>query len=449
MIKTITIIGAGLAGCFLAVLLANRGYKVRIYERASKDEIFNHASKRSFNLTFYGYGVQALKDAGLWNVIKQNVLTLKGSITQVGENGKPIVANLDQTKMPYYTVSRARLLQILLQQCLQNPAIGIHFDRNLININRENKTITVEDTGTEKHMTIDCEVILGTDGVNSKVREFLQQGQDAINNRDYAEWTYKQVSLSKTDAENLNLQHSFMHAWTRKEAIFTAFPNADGSFAAMLILPKDETKGFASLSSDEKVKDLFNTHFRELRAVVPTIITELKIHPESHFVTMSTSPWYYKGFLAILGDAAHAFLPFYGQGISTAFADCMELVKLIDIYDTDFEKIFPLYQAKRKQQTDVLGSLSKQSFSRYTRTKKADFSAIYDGVEAMLYKIFPHILVPPLFVSVANDPIHSAEHFKRHQRQRKIGKLVGVSLAVSMLTGIIALQEKLQKKRPH
>lgn len=446
MTKTITLIGAGLAGCFMAVLLANRGYKVRIYEKASKDEIFSNASRRSFNLTFYGYGVQAMRDAGLWNVIKPNVLTLKGSITQVGKSSKPIVAHLDQTKMPYYTVSRAQLLQLLIQQCLQNPSIVIHFDRNLININRENKTITVEDTGTKKQMTIDCEVVFGTDGVNSKVRDFLQQGQDAIHNKEFADWNYKQVSIPKEVAENLNLQHSFMHAWTRKEAIFTAFPNGDGSFAGMLILPKDETKGFSLLSTDGEVKAFFNAHFPELRAALPTIVEELKIHPESHFVTMSTYPWYYKNFMVILGDAAHAFLPFYGQGISTAFADCMELVKLMDKYDSDFEKIFPIYQERRKKQTEVLGWLSKQSFARYTRTKRADFSAIYDRLEAILYEKFPNILVPPLFVSVANDPIHSAEHFKNHQRQRQIAKLVGISLLVGAVTAIVAVKENFEKK---
>jgi len=438
--KSITIIGAGLAGCFLSILLAKRGYQVTLYERTSKKNIFKKASKRSFNLTFYGYGVQALKEAGLWKAVKPIVLTLSGSITQVGNNTTPIVTKLHKEKMPYYTVSRSRLLQTLVEQALLDPAITINFDTSLIAINRQQKTITVKHTKTHEQSTITADVILGTDGVNSQVRKIMQRGQKATHTREFANWNYKQIPLSKELAKKLSLQNKYMHAWTRKEALFTAFPNGDGSFAAMLILPKNETQGFSTLTDDTTIKEFFAKHFPELSPAVPFISKAVQRNPESHFITMSTSHWYYKNFIAILGDAAHAFLPFYGQGISTAFADCISLVELIDKHGDDWGRIFPLYQRARKRHTDVLGNLSKESFTRYTRTKKADYSAIYDRLEFMAHQLISRIQ-PPLYVSVSKDPAHAADHFKKYQRQRKFAKSIGVPLVVHAITQLVAFQE--------
>jgi len=438
--KPITIIGAGLAGCFLSILLAKRGYQVTLYERTSKKNIFKKASKRSFNLTFYGYGVQALKEAGLWKAVKPIVLTLNGSITQVGNNADAIITKLDKKKMPYYTVSRSRLLQTLVEQALQHPGITINFDTSLIAINRLQKTITVKHTKTHEQSTINANVVLGTDGVNSQVRKFMQRGQKAIHSHEFANWNYKQIPLSKELAKKLSLQNNYMHAWTRKEALFTAFPNGDGSFAAMLILPKNETHGFSTLTDDATIKEFITKHFPELSLAIPAISKAVQRNPESHFITMSTSHWYYKNFIAILGDAAHAFLPFYGQGISTAFADCIKLAELMDKHGNDWGRIFPIYQRARKKHTDVLGNLSKESFIRYTRTKKADYSAIYDKLEFMAHQIISRIQ-PPLYVSVSKDPAHAADHLKRYKRQRKFAKSIGVPILVHAITQFVAFQE--------
>lgn len=438
--KPITIIGAGLAGCFLSILLAKRGYQVTLYERTSKKNIFRNASKRSFNLTFYGYGVQALKEAGLWKAVKPIVLTLNGSVTQVGQNANPIVTKLDQKKMPYYTVSRSRLLQTLIEQALLHPAITINFDTTLVAINRKQKTITIKRAKSHELSTINCDVVLGTDGVNSQVRKLLQRGQKATHTKDFARWNYKQVPLRKELAKELKLRNNFMHAWTRKLALFTAFPNGDGSFAGMLILPKNELHGFSRLTDTKKTQEFLATHFPELTPAFPFISKAVQKNPESHFITMSTSHWYYKNFIAILGDAAHAFLPFYGQGISTAFADCIKFVELMDKYGDDWEKVFPRYQRARKKHTDVLAALSKESFSRYTRTKKADYSAIYDRLEFIAHQVIPQIQ-PPLYVSVSKDPAHAADHFKRYQRQRKLAEKIGLPLLVQTVTKIIAFQE--------
>src|SRR5258708_899643 len=151
--STITIIGAGLAGCFLAILLAKRGYTIEVYERNAMQEIIDAASKRSFNLTFYGFGVKALKEAGLWHVVKSVIVPLAGSITQVSQNSKPIFAPVDG-KMPFYTVQRPLLVKMLLEYAQRQPLITFHFETAMLSLNRQDKTLLVQNEKTKKCSTV-------------------------------------------------------------------------------------------------------------------------------------------------------------------------------------------------------------------------------------------------------------------------------------------------------
>ena len=196
--QEIVIIGGGAAGCFMAILMAKRGYHVNIYETSTKEQIINLASKRSFNMTLYGYAEQILKETGLWKCLEPNLLMLKGSMTQFNRDSKPIFTQAD---IPYYTISRAHLTQTLLQETERNSLISIHYHTTLVSINRQEKTIIVSNLHSKKNTVIHCDVILGADGVNSLVRPFLQQGQKTSHLQKYGEWEYKQFIITEEQAK--------------------------------------------------------------------------------------------------------------------------------------------------------------------------------------------------------------------------------------------------------
>lgn len=443
--STITLIGAGLTGCFLALLLAKKGYKVVMYERLSKEDIVTTNSKRSFNLTFYHYGVLCLKEINIWEKVKPHLIHLKGSVTQIAKDTPPIFARFDYNNMPYYAIQRAKLLDILIQEALANPNITIHFSIDLLSVDRHERTIQIQKTGSNTIQTVPYTVLLGTDGANSLTRSFLQQGQQTTHRQEFANYEYKQIIITNEMAERIQLQPDMQHVWTRKQQTMIAFPNGDGSLTGMLILPKNADEGFASLSSSDRIAKFFETLFPNFLPVIDQINNQIIENPLGYFVTIYTDPWYYKDNIAIFGDAAHACLPFYGIGMSVGFGDCMEFVNLIDTYRGDWQAIFPQYQALRKKNTDIIANLAKESFVRFRRYKKADPVAIYDRLEATLHTMFPKIFQPPLFNRVANDPNRAEDFFKTYSKQRKQAVFYGLPIFVAALTATIDIAERIRQ----
>ena len=439
--QSATIIGAGIAGCFMAIMLAKRGCKVDIYEQTSLDEIITNSSKRSFNLTFYNYAVDSLKQAGLWKAVEPSLITLQGSVTKVTPTSAPVRVGFDLNEMRYYTIQRADLLAIIINEAQKQKNITFHFQTSVRSIDRYKKTMLVYKKGAQKPEIVQTSVILGTDGVNSTVRQFIQQGQETNHKQEYTDWEYKQIPITKELAKTLNMQPNYQHSWTRQFAVLIAFPDGKDSFNALLALPKDKTRGYAKLTTKAAIKTFITENFPDILPALPIITQTILNNPPGYFVTIYTSPWYYKDFMALLGDAAHGFLPFFGLGMSAAFGDCMVIIDLLDKYGPDWGKIFPLYQEARKKHTDVIANLSKGSLLRFRRYKKADYDAIYDRLETVLFHRFPKYVLPPLFHLVAGNPNKSADYYIQYSLQRRRASIIGITLMVKLMTKAVDVLE--------
>lgn len=440
---TITIIGAGLGGSFLALLLAQRGYKVEIFEKFSLEEIRDTNSKRSYNITFLAYGVEMLKKANIWETLQPHMHALKGVSTQLSKNSKPIFTPTYDKKNQYFAVSRAGLLTLMHEQLAKNPLVNIHYETALLSIDRHDKYMIVQESKTKKIETVSCDVIIGADGANSLVRPFIQQGQDTIHTQEYSPGGYKQFTISKKQIDKLHLQSGIAYTWSAKDKFILAFPNFDDSLACLLIYPKDN-KDLSALTSAIDIKKLIQEDFPILLPIVEDLAEQLTTNPIGNYVTIHTEPWYYKDFMTVIGDGAHGFYPFFGQGTSAAFGDGLTIVTLIDQYGDDWSKIFPLYQKIRKEHMDALGELSKEGLTRYARNRRADYDAIYDKLEMVGNSLLPKYIHPPTLIPVMNDPANTATYVANTKKQRKIAKRLGVSLFVSTVKHLIAIRESLQ-----
>jgi len=344
-------------------------------------------------------------------------------------------------KNSYYSVSRTNLLRTLMQQMTLYPHIKLYFGKSLVSINRQEKKIILQNTKTKKLSTVASNVVFGADGVHSRVRSFLQEGQETKHTQTYESWVYKEISISAKIVQKLQLESHSMHVWARKHALLLGFPNEDGSFTAMLILPGNTDYGFAAITTPAKIKTFITNNFPHLLPALAQIKKNILQNPEGKLVSIITSPWYYANFMTVLGDAAHGAIPFYGQGISAAFEDCLELVKYIDTYGTNWQKIFPLYQETRKKHADVLVTLSQKKFQHFLRYKQADYSAIYDRLESLLHKLFPEFWNPPLYIMMATHLDQFADILNKHNQQKKLAHMTGVSLMALILTGIVMIKE--------
>lgn len=441
--KRIIIIGSGLAGSFLAVLLAQKGYKVDLYERLSKSEICDAASKRSYNIVLFGYGITLLKKAGLWESIEPYLLSLKGTVTHIANTTKPSVSFVDNKKLPYFTITRATLADILLKEAAKHHLVTVHYETALLSINRHQRTIVVKQIRTKEITTVTCDVLIGADGTNSLVRSFLQQGQHSHHIQEFANWNYKQFTLSVQMVKELNLQEGFVHTWTQKDSFITLHPNNKKELGAMLVFPKNTS---SQMSNEKEIILFFKENFPEFLPLINDLTKQILTNPLGNFATIHTDPWYYKDFITIVGDAAHGFYPFFGQGTTAAFSDCITLGELIDTHNSDWEKIFSEYQQIRKKHTDTLGELSKEVLHKYLRNKKADKEAIYDKLELMAYSRFPTIVHKPLSQAIITDPIHAADYKEIDENQRKLAKQLGISFFISFTGIILGTVEKILKK---
>lgn len=441
---TISIVGGGLAGCFLAVLLSNRGYKIDLYEKLSKEEISDTNTKRSYNITFLAYGIDLLKKAQLWEDIKPHLHPLEGVSTQLSKHSKPIFTPTYDKRSQYFAVSRASLLTLMLEELSKKKNVTLHFETSLQSIDRYKKTMLIQDNKTKKITSVTCDVIIGADGANSLVRPFLQQAQNTTHTQEYSPGGYKQFVITLEQINHMQLQKGIAYTWSAPEKFILAFPNFDGSLASLLIYPNDK-KALNEINSFNRVTELLRNDFPLLLPFAKELSSQLLQNPVGNFVTIHTDPWYYKDFMTVVGDAAHGFYPFFGQGTSAAFGDCMQLVSLIDKYGTDWEKIFPLYQEARKKHMDALGELSKVGLQRYGRNKRADYEAIYDKLEAVGHEFLPSFIGQSVISAVMNDPEHTADYVEQMRMKRNRAKKIGIPLIVRALTGMVAIYENLQK----
>lgn len=411
--KSIVIIGAGIGGCYLALQLAKLGYKVKLYERDSKRDAISAASKRSFNITLYGFALNILKKAGLFESLKNKVTKLEGSVTFLGKSLEPIVSKVNK-KAPYYAVQRADLLKTLVSKAQNTKNVEVSFEHEFVKANTLKKTVSVKNLKKNRIITLNPIFVVGCDGANSKVRDFIESRSGT--SKEYSRWTYKQISLSNKQTRMLKMNSKKAYTWSSKEAVVASFPNNNGSATAMLILPRKRRK---SLFSDKKyLLKLVNEIFPNLEHVTSTLVNSSLKNPEGRFVTIHTKKWFNSNFLVLLGDAAHGFNPFFGQGISAALGDADTLVHLISS-EENIEKAFIKYEKSRKKNMDTLGELSKEGFNLYRRHKKADYTAILLKLEEILHSYFPKLFQPSVFNSISIDPGKTFEYVKARELQRK------------------------------
>ena len=391
--QTVSLIGAGLNGPLLALGLVRRGFRVEIYERRPDMRRAPISAGRSINLALSTRGIHALTEAGLWSKMRKIVVPMKGRMMHSAAS--------ELTFQPYgkdeaeviNSISRAEL-NIALMSAAEAQGVKIFFQQRCTGIDLKTGGLKLRDTRTGEDKTLKSSVVIGCDGSASALRGEMLKLSRFNFSQQYLDYGYKELTLpSGPDGKHV-LESNALHIWPRGNYMLIALPNVDGTFACILFLPFEGQDSFAQLTTHSAVVKFFEARFPDVIPLLPDVAGSFFANPTGAMVTIKCSPWQVEGRVLLLGDAAHAIVPFFGQGINCGFEDCTSLLALLDQQGADWAQVFSDFEMARKVNTDALADLAVENFVEM-RDRVADPRFLFrKRVELALQAKYPQLFVP-------------------------------------------------------
>jgi kynurenine 3-monooxygenase len=394
MSNKIILIGAGLAGSLLSVYLAKKGFQVDIYERRPDMRKTKIGAGRSINLALSTRGIHALKEVGLYDDIMKIAIPMKGRMVHNLSGDLQFLAYGKNDSEVINAVSRGELNMRLMDLAERHDNVKIYFNERCTGMNFSTGEVHLshEDTGT-KHTQKGLTVI-GTDGSASALRtDMLKIGRFNFS-QSYLEHGYKELTIPPGKNGTFRLEKNALHIWPRKTYMLIALPNIDGSFTCTLFFPMEGENSFEALKTEKDVQTFFKNEFPDALPLMPTLMEDYFSNPVGTLITVKCAPWYVEGKATLLGDAAHAIVPFFGQGMNCAFEDCTYLNECIDRHGPNWEKVFHEYEKLRKVNADAIADMAVENFYEM-RDKVSDPHFIQKKkIEHVLEEKFPNSFVP-------------------------------------------------------
>lgn len=368
MTRNITILGAGLVGSLLAVILRRRGYEVTIYERRPDMRKEAIGAGRSINLAVSARGWHALELAGLRDDLEPIAIPMYGRSLHLPD-GSAAFQQYGKNNEAIYSVSRGELNKRLMDLAEQHGA-KIHFNHRCSQVNLADNTLHLQ--YGDRELQVKTDLLFGADGAFSALRSSYVSGGERVNaSQHYLEHGYKELTIPADAAGGFRMEKNALHIWPRHNFMLIALPNTDGSFTCTLFFPFEGNPSFASLDTREAVTEFFRRQFPDALDMMPTLLEDFFNNPTSSLITTRIFPWHMGDRSALIGDAAHAIVPFYGQGMNAGFEDCSVLSRLMDEYGADWLQILDQYEKLRKPNGDAVAELALMNFIEM-RDKVAD-----------------------------------------------------------------------------
>jgi kynurenine 3-monooxygenase len=438
------LIGSGLAGGLLAAYLGRRGYDVDLYERRADPREGNIVGGRSINLALSTRGIHALEQLGIADEVLRHAIPMRGRMIHPATAGRaPIFVPYDvDPKKCINSIGRAALNTTVIEAAQRYPNVRVHFNHKCTGIDLDSATANLAVSGVEAavsaanaQVTARGDAVLGVDGAFSTVRQSMQKKLEKFDyDESYLAHGYKELTIPPGPDGSWPMEKNALHIWPRKSFMMIALPNPDGSFTCTLFWEFQGPRSFKTMKTDEDVRRFFDEEFPDAVPLMPTLLEDFRENPTGSLVTIRCAPWSYKDKVALVGDAAHAVVPFYGQGMNAAFEDCVVLDECLAESPDNRERAFVEYFVKRKENADALADLAIENFiemrdktaSRTFRAKKK--------LDHFLEALLPGVYLP-LYTMVTFTRIPYAAAARRARLQDRIvyGSLAIVALSISIL----------------
>ena len=417
--KSAIIVGAGLVGSLWAVYLSKAGYKVTIYERRSDIRKAEITAGKSINLALSVRGWTALDGVGVGDEIRKMAIPMTGRIMHSTEG--------ELTYQPYgkegeaiYSISRGGVNAKMMDIAEHEGKAIIRYNEQCVDIDMKAGIIHLKNTETGETTKDQADVIFACDGAFSAIRYKGMQKLDRFNfSQNFIEDGYREILLPANEDGTHKIDKNALHIWPRGRFMLIALPNEDGTYTCTLFMPYDGGENsFNQLTSKEKVDEFFKTTFPDFYEMMPNIADAWEDHPLASLGIMRSYPWHH-GKMAMMGDAAHATVPFYGQGMNGGFEDCTVMWRLMQKHNENWPAVFEEYSRERKPDGDALQDLSLYNY-HVMRDYVGDPSFLLrKKIEAKFSKLYPEKWLP-LYSQVTFSNIRYSEALQNGKDQSKI-----------------------------
>jgi kynurenine 3-monooxygenase len=409
------LIGSGLAGGLLAAHLGRRGLKVDVFERRADPREGNIVGGRSINLAISTRGIHALEQIGIADEALRNAIPMRGRMIH-DKSGALHFAPYDvDPKKCINSIGRAALNSTVIEAAQRYPNIRVHFNHKCTGVDIDCAVAHLESANSA--VTARGDAVIGVDGAFSAVRESMQSEIASFHyDESYLAHGYKELTIPPEPGGSWPMEKNALHIWPRKSFMMIALPNPDGSFTCTLFWEFEGPRSFATMKTDDDVQRFFDEEFPDAVPLMPSLLDDFRNNPTGSLVTIRCAPWFYRDKVCLVGDAAHAVVPFYGQGMNAAFEDCVVLDECLEEFRGNRERAFAEYFRRRKENADALADLAIGNFIEMRdKTASKTFRA-KKKLDHALEAALPGIYLP-LYTMVTFTRMPYAKAAKRAQIQ--------------------------------
>ncbi|MDQ6860878.1 MAG: FAD-dependent monooxygenase [Verrucomicrobiota bacterium] len=431
-----TLIGSGLAGGLLAGLLGRRGHEVELYERRADPRAGNFVGGRSINLALSTRGIHALEQLGIAGEVLPHAIPMRGRMIHDRSGELHFTAYDRDPNKCINSIGRAVLNTATIDAALRSPGVRVAFNQRCTDIDFDEPSAQLENAETGEKLIARGDAIIGVDGAFSSVRRAMQRLDRFEYSQTYLPHGYKELTIPPAADGSWPMEKHALHIWPRKSFMMIALPNPDGSFTCTLFWEFEGPRSFSSMRSEEDFRRFFEEEFPDAVPLMPSLLEDYRENPTGSLVTVRCAPWHYRDKVVLLGDAAHAVVPFYGQGMNAAFEDCGVLDECLAEMPNDRSRAFAEFFGRRKANSDALADLAVENFIEMRDKTASPIFRAKKKVDHVLEGALPGRYLP-LYTMVSFTRIPYAEAQRRARFQDRVVYSAAALLLLAVLVLVI------------